>query len=111
MNTEEAKKILQQSFADLHTRKHKVYLQDVEEEVIQNTCLSILKNNQVKHAADYAVYFTNACMELVSIYTEKEASVAIHDIQKHVQWDGMWDELKKYFQETHNLDIGDEPNS
>lgn len=112
MTLEEATQILDRSLASLRNRKseahHRVYLTDVEMEVVQVACLTILQNKDIKRAQEYATLFTQAGKNLISIYTEKEAAIGIRDILKNVQWNGLWDQLKDYFQETHGRAIGDE---
>ncbi|MBC7450077.1 MAG: hypothetical protein H7259_01160 [Cytophagales bacterium] len=107
MDLQQAMHLLDQSFIDLYTRLYRVNLYQVEEDVIYNACLSIFRDNTRNEAPAYAAAFTDAARALVSIYTEKEAAIAIRDIQKHVQWDGMWNFLKGYFREAHAMYIGD----
>ena len=112
MTQEEATQILDRSLTSLRNRKseahHRVYLTDVELKVVQVACLTILQNRAIKQAEEYATLFTQAAMNLVSIYTEKEAAIGVRDIVKNVQWDALWEQLQEYFQKTHGREIGEE---
>lgn len=111
MTLEEATEILKVSRKNLGERKgavgHRVYLEHVQQDVVHNACLSIFKNKAEKKSAEYADLFTQATLNMVEIYTEKEAAADKRDIEKNVQWNAMWEQLQRYFQETHGIDIGE----
>ena len=111
MNLEEASAILNLSIKSLHQRKadvhHRVYISHVEEDVVHVACLTILQNNAINQAADYAALFTQAATKLSELYTEKEVANGIRNIVKNVQWDELWGQLQQYFKEVHGRDIGE----
>jgi hypothetical protein len=69
MTTEEAKVIFQKSLTDFQTRNYRTNLYQVETEVISVCCLTILQDNAISQASEYAIAFTNACKEICDIYT------------------------------------------
>jgi hypothetical protein len=111
MTIEEAYRILDLSIKSLEKRKaaaqHRVYISDVEADVIHVACLTILQNNAIKEAADYARAFTEAGKKVTYLYTDKEAANNTRDILKNVQWNALWEQLQEYFKKVHNRDIGE----
>lgn len=125
MTKNTAKQILAQSISNLKQRRGNIATGDLEAEVINNACLSILRNQKDKMrqgktieemflgalsaTQDFvpiAQAFTEAAMELFpQHYSEREAIVAIMGIQQNVAWDGMWDFLREYFQKNHGIQI------
>ena len=105
MNSQTAKQILAQSITNLQTRRGQITIEDVEAEVINNACLFILKNNEIHKATEYALIFTTAASELISQYTQTEAVSALMGIPQNVEWEGMWDFLRDYFQKNHGIQI------
>lgn len=105
MNLETAKQILAKSINNLQNRRGQITLEDVEAEVINNACLAILKNNEIHKATEYASIFSTAASNLISKYSQREISNALMGIPQNVQWDGMWDFLRDYFQKNHGIQI------
>ena len=125
MTKESAKQILGQSVSNLNSKKGSLSLNDLEAEVINNTCLFILKNmkkkmsesnsiesmfmNGLSATQDFASIskaFTDGAMELFpEQYTVQEAMAATMGIQQNLAWDGMWDFLRDYFQKNHGIKI------
>lgn len=107
MNKETAKQLLAQSITNLQNRREKINMADVEAEVINNACLNILKNKDTQNAIVYAQLFTESAKELIPQYSEEESLSALMSIPQNVQWDGMWDFLRDYFQKNHGIQIDD----
>lgn len=129
MNKESAKRILLDNVMNLQRRRTEVYTQDLETEVINAACLEILKNRKLQSSSSsslndsslrsftmnsnvdvirIAQSFTEAALELFpNNYTSREAVVALHGIQINVEWDGMWDSLRDYYQRNHGISIDD----
>ncbi len=105
MDIQKAKEILAKSIQNLQTRRGQITMVDVEAEVINNACLSILKNKNNANAMSYANIFTKAASELITQYSEREAVSAMMGIPQNVQWEGMWDFLRDYFQKNHGFQI------
>lgn len=105
MNIQKAKEILSKSIQNLQTRRGQITMADVEAEVINNACLSILKNKDIANSMSYANIFTTAATELIGQYSEREAVSAMMGIPQNVQWEGMWDFLRDYFQKNHGIQI------
>lgn len=111
MTLEEASQILNRSIKSLDERKaavhHRVYISHVEEDVVHVACLTILQNNAIKQAAEYAALFTQAATKLTELYTEKEVENGIRNILKNIEWNALWEQLQQYFKDTHDRDIGE----
>ncbi len=105
MDIQKAKEILSKSIQNLQTRRGQITMADVEAEVINNACLSILKNKDIANSMSYANIFTTAATELIGQYSEREAVSAMMGIPQNVQWEGMWDFLRDYFQKNHGIQI------
>jgi tetratricopeptide (TPR) repeat protein len=119
MNKTQAKEILNHSITNLQLfRKDKITLKDVETEVINLTCLSIFKNQK---KLNYPLYlfsqdfiessiesFTNSALEIFpQAYSFIHVATARIAIQQNIQWKGMWDFLKNYFEKNHGINIDD----
>lgn len=122
---QEAKRILYDSIANLHSRRGKLTQEDIEAEVINNACLAYLKKEkELTNKADIienlvrgllnsklnimpiAKAFTDAALELLPrYYTVRESAIALLGIQQNVQWEGIWDFLKDYFEANHGIRI------
>src|SRR5687768_4661421 len=114
MNDVKAKETLWKSLSNLHARRGEVNSADLEAEVINNACLSILKSQRSRgmqnnsketcfngsfeitpESFDLAKQFTDAAIELFpQNYTEREATLASLAIPQNVAWEGMWDFLR-----------------
>ena len=105
MNIQKAKEVIAHSISNLQTRRGQITIADVEVEVINNACLFILKNKDIANAMIYADFFTKAASELIPQYSERETISAIMGIPQNVQWEGMWDFLRDYFQKNHGIQI------
>lgn len=105
MDIQKAKGILSQSITNLQSRRGQITIADVEAEVINNACLSILKNKDIANSMSYANLFTKAASELIPQYSERESTSAMIGIPQNVQWEGMWDFLRNYFQKNHGIQI------
>lgn len=105
MDIQKAKQILSQSITNLHSRRGQITIDDVAAEVINQACLFILKNDKVNEAYHYSVIFNDAAKELIPQYTEKYIANALIGIPMNVQWEGMWDFLRDYFQKNHGIQI------
>jgi len=125
MNKSKAKEILNKSINDLKHRGTNIDTTTIETEVIYNACLAFLKMQnkltagvsdtnslylKVKESFDYfegnADAFVHAALELYpQYYGNTEASAAYMGIKVNIGWDGMWDHLRTYFKNKHNIDI------
>jgi hypothetical protein len=127
MNKNQAKQHLIQSISNLQQRRGNLTVADLEAEVINNTCLFVLKNQKEKMRQGKTIEemflgalnstqdfipitsaFTEAAMELFpGQYTEQHAMMATMGVQQNVAWEGMWDFLRDYFQKNHGIQIDD----
>lgn len=125
MNKNQAKQHLIQSISNLQQRRGNLTVADLETEVINNTCLFVLKNQKDKMRQGKTIEemflgalnstqdfipitsaFTEAAMELFpGQYTEQHAIMATMGVQQNVAWEGMWDFLRDYFQKNHGIQI------
>ncbi len=105
MTTPQARTILDNSFKDLVARGNRLYFELIDQEVIHNACLYILKDKAWARADEYALAFTSAASELVEFYKDKYVDDAMRNIKKNVEWSELWDFLKDYFMERHKMDI------
>lgn len=105
MNQEEAFKILSSSLFDLQERKGRLTLAQIEGEVINLSCLEILKNRQTYKASEITQYFINSAKALVPEYNDARAAIAQFGVMQNIRWDGMWEFLKNYFMSNHGYSI------
>lgn len=112
-----AKQILSQSIIDLQRKNKNIQLANLEAEVINLTCLAILKKQkELKYRGTVFPYdfkekaiksFTEAAMDLFPSYTFRNAAINQFGINQNLNWDGMWGFLRDYFQKNHDIDIND----
>ncbi|MDY3521946.1 hypothetical protein PG614_09925 [Riemerella anatipestifer] len=127
MDKHKAKQHLIQSITNLQQRRGNITVADLETEVINNTCLFVLKNqkekmrqgktieemflgalNSIQDFIPITSAFTEAAMELFpGQYTERHAMMATMGVQQNIAWEGMWDFLRDYFQKNHGIRIDD----
>ncbi len=109
-----AKETLAKSIQNLHKRKRSIIIPDVEAEVINNACLVIFTSRKTKDASfikSIIESFTTAAKEFFpNDYGEQEATIAAMGIPQNLEWDGMWNHLRKYFIDKHDYDIGVAPS-
>lgn len=105
MDLQTAKQNLHKSITNLQSRRNELTMADIEAEVINNACLDILKNKDLSNANKYAQAYAQAGMALIPQYSEKHAMNAQIGIPQNVNWDGMWDFLRDYFQKNHGIEI------
>lgn len=108
MTQEKAITILASSLFNLQERKGELKLDQIDAEVINLSCLEILRSKQHFGIIDITGMFTNAAMNLVPEYTESRAAIAQLGVMQNVQWDGMWEFLKNYFLSNHGFNIDGE---
>ena len=125
MNVDEARQILVQSITNLEKRKGGITRGDLEAEVINNACLSIIKNQNsniengssiqewlvgaLNSSQDYlpiAQSFIRAAKELLPEYFGKDdAETVMVGIEQNLAWEGMWEFLVDYFEKNHGIKI------
>jgi hypothetical protein len=105
MTQEQATKNLSTSLYNLQQRKGQLTVDQVAAEVINLSCLEILKNNRHKDSQDITLKYVNAARRLVPEYGEREGMHALMGVPMNVQWDGMWEFLRNYFMSNHGFDI------
>lgn len=112
MTQEQALRILSASLFNLQERKGKLTLEQVEAEVINLSCLEILKEKNRYNAVEITSLFINAAKGLIPQYTDQRAVIAQFGVLQNLQWDGMWEFLKNYFISNHGFNIdGDEDSA
>lgn len=77
----------------------------VEAEVINLSCLEILKTRQAYKAIEITQYFINSAKALVPEYNDARAAIAQFGVMQNIGWDGMWEFLKNYFMSNHGYSI------
>jgi hypothetical protein len=127
MDKSEAKIVLSRSVSNLHSRRGSLTIEDIEAEVINNACLTFLKKrreisksarnieeiitgliNSTLDAMPIAKAYIDAAYELFpAYYSDREAASAIIGIQNNIEWEGMWDFLRDYFESNHGIKIDD----
>jgi hypothetical protein len=108
MNKDSAKIILAKSLENLHKRKGGITIENVDAEVINLACYEILKNRRtgkIVNESLIAEAFTSAGQELIKEYTSERATIGSFGILQNVEWEGMWDFLRNYFNKNHALSI------
>lgn len=109
MTQEEALRKLSTSLFNLQQRKGQLTLAQVEAEVINLSCLEILKTRQHLKMVEITEMFSRAAQHLIPQYTTDRAGIAQFAVMQNLGWDGMWEFLKNYFQSNHGFSIdGDE---
>lgn len=108
MNKDNAKILLAKSLQNLQGRKGNITLDNVDAEVINLACLEILKNRRSGKQTDEVSIceaFTSAGQELIKEYKSDRATIGSFGIMQNIEWEGMWDFLRNYFQKNHGLSI------
>jgi len=108
MNKDTAKTILAKSLQNLNKRKGSISLENVDAEVINLACFEILKNRRagkISNESLIADAFTSAAQELFKEYTSDRAVIGSFGILQNIEWEGMWDFLRNYFNKNHALII------
>lgn len=96
---------LHKSLTNLQNRKGQLTKEMVETEVINLSCLEILKNRQNHNAHAITEKFIEAAQQIIPQYGEREALITRMGVPMNVQWDGMWEFLKNYFMSNHGINI------
>ena len=113
MKKEEIKEILAMSIL-LREKKQglgTLVLSNIEEEVINNACLYILKAKKMGYIVDpkyifsVSSLFTTCARELFHEYTHQYEVIAIAQISQNLEWEGMWVYLRNYFYKHHEVSI------
>lgn len=107
MTQQQAVNTLLKSLQNLQHRKGQLTIDQVEAEVINLSCLEILKSRQHLRATEITEMFTSAAKQLIPAYTDQRAMVATFGVMQNIGWDGMWDFLKNYFLSNHGINIDD----
>ena len=105
MKTEDIKKAFFEVILDLNEKKGgKIFINDLEAEVINYACLFCILNPQmdVDKVADF---FTKIAVESFPEYDESYALVGRSSIKQNLKWHGMKDFLIKYYKNNHNINI------
>ncbi len=125
MDKNQVKQQLTRSINRLREKKGTISLSDIEAEVINNACLYYLENinknnkkntglldylfgkkHKTQDANSVANMFTEAAMELFpNQYSKEQQLIANFGIINNVEWSGMWDFLRDYFQNNHGVAI------
>lgn len=108
MDINNAKSILSSSVKNIHSRFGKVTIENIEAEVINQSCLEILKHRRSNTASNEMAIvnsFAAAASELFKEYDKGRAAFAGMGVMANVSWEGMWDHLRNYFQKTHGTSI------
>ncbi len=111
MIQEQALKILSASLINLQKRKGKLTVEQVEAEVINLSCLEILKNEQLDKVDEIVSSFVKSAKMLVPQYDDSKATIVRFGVFQNVQWDGMWEFLKNYFISNHGFNIDGKEDS
>ncbi len=126
MNINEAKDIIKLSVENLIRRKGQILGEQLEAEIINSACLYILKkySQNIKQVAQtdlimnylqdnlsfqpIAKCFTQAALQLFpNNYNSDLAEYANITIIQNITWSGMYDFLKKYYNDNHGREIDD----
>jgi len=117
---EKAKQLLLQSTKGLKVNNNVVTIEMIEADVINQACFGILiefkldlhkfsyPKNHAENIISYTESFTKAAMNLYpNQYTAGLAIIGTNAIHSNLQWEGMWDFLKEYFQTNLGFCIDD----
>ncbi|MBL7934185.1 MAG: hypothetical protein JNM51_00065 [Bacteroidia bacterium] len=101
------KEKLSESILRLHKRKGTLYIPDIEAEVINFTCLDLLQNNKTEifDHMNYAQIYSNIAKELFKEYDDSHCAAAQMSVIQNMEWPGMRDFLKEYYQKNHGISI------
>ncbi len=112
MTQEQALEILSNSLLNLQERKGKLVMEQVEAEIINLSCLEVLKGSHKNNVTEITTLFINAAKALIPQYNDDRATIAHFGVIQNIQWDGMWEFLKNYFMSNHGINIdGDDDTS
>ena len=94
------------SLANFHHIHGSLPDEALKSEVINNACLDILvmrKQGRRDRAQENLIIKTyiEVAREITPVFDDLYASIANVGIRQHVEWSGMWDFLKKYFNDNH----------
>ncbi len=115
---------LAKSFVELLSKKKGITLADFQKDIVHWACLDIIleKNKKVgagnmvspntvihseKDVIAIAELYTSSLREIFEVYSDADAIKDIGEIQNKSEWPLMWDVLRDYFNEMHDLSIDD----
>ena len=125
MNIQNAKSKLEDSLSNLKRMKGQLNTADIEADIMNVACFELLKENDswlekgndnesimevmylnhMRYSEDVELYFEAASLLYPSIYRNPNKDIFVGLVIKNATWSGMWDFLKKYFKENHNIAI------
>lgn len=105
MTNEQALKTLADSLHNLQERKGPLNMEQLEAEVINHSCLEVLRTKRLWSAHDVTQSFVTAAKRLVPQYGAAQEMNALMGVPMNVQWPGMWEFLRNYFLANHGYDI------
>jgi len=100
------------SLLDLKKRSGQISPDTVCAEVINNACLDILrkrKNNNYdkKVEKEIKMVYIACAKKIYPDFSEKFVDAALTGITQNVEWNEMWNFLRQYFKENHDMNIDD----
>jgi len=103
-------KQLGDSLVDLKKRKGQLTLDNVCAEVINNACLDILrerKNNShdTKVEKEIRMVYIACAKKIFPDFSDKYVDASLTGITQNVEWGEMWNFLRQYFKENHDMNI------
>lgn len=103
-------KQLGDSLVDLKNRRGQISLDNVCAEVINNACLDILRNRKnnsydTKVEKEIEMAYIACAKKIFPTFSEKFVDAAQTGITQNVEWAEMWNFLRQYFKENHDMNI------
>jgi len=125
MDIQSVKKKLENSLSNLKRVKGQLKTSDIETDIMNVACLELLKENDswlrkgddndsimevmylnhMRYSEDVELYFEAASLLYPSIYRNPKKDIFVGLVIKNATWSGMWNFLKKYFKDNHNITI------
>ncbi|WMX16523.1 hypothetical protein [Aureispira sp. CCB-E] len=112
MDINTAARILSESASKLSQRLSKLNPSHIQTEVMNNTCLYLLKQKKEnpfyhKEKEDTALFFAAATQLFPKDFDKKTAERLLMGLHLNLEFEGMWDFLRIYFYEKHGEKIDD----
>ena len=98
---------LQKSILRLNGVKGQIFIQDIEAEVINFTCVQLFKDSKTEifDFMDYASKYCKIAEDLFPEYNDSHSAAAQMSIIQNMEWSGMKNFLKDYYLKNHKVSI------
>jgi len=98
---------LQKSILRLNEAKGQLFIQDIEAEVINFTCVQLFKDNKTEifDFMDYVNKYCEIAEDLFPEYNASHSTAAQMSVIQNMEWAGMKNFLKDYYRKNHKISI------